>query len=153
MVGDSTGDRYVLGNDESPHVATTSAWSESATARCTRLIRDQGQWSIHEAAYIRQRIKQRPADQQVINELTAPPVDPGEALRLRDQRRQVPQPLPVAPVGPVESTGADLRAWRAEQDLGGRGLDFVVEVAGHDEGALLAVVVQQRRGVGAINGR
>ena len=38
-------------------------------------------------------------NQQVVDQLAAAPVDAGEALLLRDQRGQGPQPLPIALVG------------------------------------------------------
>ena len=52
---------------------------------------------------------------------------------------------PRYPIPKRAITGAwsDPVAPRAEQDLGGGGQRFVVEVAEHDHGALLALVVQQ----------
>ncbi len=44
-------------------------------------------------------LDQRVGHQQVIDQLAAAPVDAGEALLLRDQRGQGPQPLPIALVG------------------------------------------------------
>jgi len=83
--------------------------------------------------YFRQRLDECLAHEDVVDEFVAPPVLAGEALGLRDAWRQVPQTLAVAIVGSVESGRADLGAGRSVEDLGGGGIDFVVEVAQDDD--------------------
>src|SRR5436305_11501873 len=79
-------------------------------------------------------------------------VDPGEALCWGDSGCEVPQPRSVAVVRVVMAGGADLRAGWAEQDLGGRGLGFVVEITQDDHRAVLALAVQQLGGIGPDGG-
>jgi hypothetical protein len=92
------------------------------------------------------------ADQDVIDQLALATVDPGEALRRGDSGCEVPQPRSVAVVRVVMAGGADLRAGWAEQDLGGRGLWFVVEITQDDHRAVLALAAQQLGGIGPDSG-
>jgi hypothetical protein len=50
---------------------------------------------------------------------------------------RAPEPVAVALVGWRKARGADLRAARAGEQEGSGDVGFVVEVAGHDEGARL----------------
>ena len=80
-------------------------------------------------ARLRRPVHQAVAQQHVVDQLAPPGVHPGPALPGRDQRGHVPQPRRIALVGPVVARSADLRAGRAEQDLRGRRLHLVVQVA------------------------
>ena len=64
------------------------------------------------------------------------PVDSAESLLGGNARGEVPKPLRVTVVGAVKAGGTDLRARWSVEDLGGGGLDLVVEVAEHDNGTL-----------------
>jgi hypothetical protein len=48
------------------------------------------------------------ADEDVVDQFLASPIDAAEALGFGDAWGQIPQPLPVAVVGLVEAAGADL---------------------------------------------
>lgn len=68
---------------------------------------------------------------------------PAEALQRRDALGETPEPLPIALVVLVVVGGADLGAGRRLEDLGGRGGQFVVEVAEDQDGALLSLAGEQ----------
>ena len=51
---------------------------------------------------------QRVADEDVVDQFLASPIDAAEALGFGDAWGQIPQPLSVAVVGLVEAAGADL---------------------------------------------
>jgi hypothetical protein len=69
------------------------------------------------------------ADQEVVDQLAASAVDPGVPLGFGDECREVPESGRVTGVGLVVAERADLGAGWAQEDLGGRGLGLVVEVA------------------------
>jgi len=69
----------------------------------------------------------------MVDELASPAVDAAEAFLLRDTGCQVPQPVRVADVLPVETDGVELGPGRATQDLGGRGRRLVIEVPGQHQ--------------------
>lgn len=81
-----------------------------------------------------------------VDQLTFAAKDPGVALLLRQARREIPQPLAVTGVGPVEPAGPDLRAGWPEQDLRAGGCGLVVEVPQHDHSPLLPLSVQKLGG-------
>jgi hypothetical protein len=56
---------------------------------------------------------------------------------------------PSALVRPIEARGADLRAWRPDQDLRRGRRRLVVQVAQHDQGPLATLAVEQLVGEGA----
>ena len=77
-----------------------------------------------------------------------PPIFAAEALGFGEAWGQISQPLHVPCVGVVKAGGGDLRAGRAVEDLGGGGLDLVVEIAEHHQRCLV-VAGQQVGGSGA----
>ena len=79
-----------------------------------------------------------------IDELAPAAVKAGPPLLLGDEERGVPQPLPISGVGLVEPASADFGTGRSLQDLGGRGLWFVVEIAGDHDRSI--VVLGEQRG-------
>jgi hypothetical protein len=89
---------------------------------------------------------QQPAGKHVVDDLAAAPEDPREPLRLRNQRRQVPHPVSITPIGESESRRCRSPILGAVEDLGGGGgggsVHPVVEVAG-----------QQHRRVGPVTSR
>lgn len=90
----------------------------------------------------------RMADQQMIDELSATTMNTGEPLLVGDQRRQVPQPLRITGIWPIEAAGTDLRPSRTMQGLS-RGRRHVVEFTSHNH---REPVTEQRSGVGAYRG-
>ena len=65
----------------------------------------------------RRHVQQASTGEEMIDQLTPAPVHTAVRLIGWEQRRQVPQSLPVASVGSLEPGGADLGAGWALQDL------------------------------------
>jgi hypothetical protein len=86
------------------------------------------------------------ADEDVVDEFVAAVELAAEAAGFGNAGREVPEALAVALVGAVEAGRPDLGARGSEQELGGGGQRLVVEVAEHDQGALLSVAVETARG-------
>jgi len=76
--------------------------------------------------------------QDVVDQLFAPLINSRAVLALGHQRREVLEPLMVAPVGLVDPRCIDLGAGRAEEQLGRRGLHCVVQITGQNHGPVFA---------------